>query len=231
MYRNKYQNGKFFTVFSSLGSKPLSNWMCRIHDGHCKRIVDEELNSFALELVSNCVSSSFIRTPIAPYKSIAVKLPFITLLTKNIGKYFAFEIQIRDNQNFLRRFQAANFQVRTNHGMFQTRMPLLLEDGWNKIELNLADFTYRAYGTHYLETVAIRINANTRLRRIYFSDQLYAEDEKPMEFRLNTANRIYNDSKSNTITSNTNNNAITSNTNSDTIASNNNSNTTTSNNE
>lgn len=221
MYRNAYQNGKFFTVFSSLGSKPLSNWLCQIHDGHCKRIVDNELNSLVLELVSTSVSSSFIRTPVPPYSSIAVKLPFITFITKNVGKYFAFEIEIRDNQNFLRRFQAANFQVRTHHGMFQTRMPLQLDKGWNKIEINLADFTYRAYGTHYLETVSIRINANTRLRRVYFSDQLYAENEKPKEFRLNSGNRSYNDSKSNSntntnTTGNNNNSIVSSNANSKT---------------
>lgn len=63
-------------------------------------------------------------------------------------------------------------------------MPLRLDPGWNKIEINLADFTHRAYGTRYMETVAIRINANVRLRRIYFSDQLYAEEDKPHEYRL-----------------------------------------------
>lgn len=63
-------------------------------------------------------------------------------------------------------------------------MPLRLDPGWNKIEINLADFTHRVYGTRYMETVAIRINANVRLRRIYFSDQLYAEAEKPSELRL-----------------------------------------------
>lgn len=65
-----------------------------------------------------------------------------------------------------------------------TQMPLRLDPGWNKIEINLADFTHRAYGTRYMETVAIRINANVRLRRIYFSDQLYAEADKPYEYRL-----------------------------------------------
>lgn len=105
-------------------------------------------------------------------------------------------LKLKYNQNIRRRFQAANFQVRTHHGMFQTRMPLQLDKGWNKIEINLADFTYRAYGTHYLETVSIRINANTRLRRVYFSDQLYAENEKPKEFRLNSGNRSYNENDS-----------------------------------
>lgn len=87
-------------------------------------------------------------------------------------------------QNQLRRFQASTFQPQTRNTVFLTQMPLRLDPGWNKIEINLADFTHRAYGTRYMETVAIRINANIRLRRIYFSDQLYAEADKPFEYRL-----------------------------------------------
>lgn len=84
----------------------------------------------------------------------------------------------------MRRFQASTFQPQTRTNMFITQMPLRLDSGWNKIEINLADFTHRAYGTRYMETVAIRINANVRLRRIYFSDQLYSEEDKPREYRL-----------------------------------------------
>lgn len=59
-----------------------------------------------------------------------------------------------------------------------------LDDGWNQIQFNLADFTKRAYGTNYVETLRVQIHANCRLRRIYFSDRLYSEDELPAEFKL-----------------------------------------------
>lgn len=63
-------------------------------------------------------------------------------------------------------------------------MPLRLDDGWNQIQLNLADFTRRAYGTNYVETLRVQVHANCRLRRIYFSDRLYSEEELPPEFKL-----------------------------------------------
>jgi len=63
-------------------------------------------------------------------------------------------------------------------------MPMRLDDGWNQIQFNLADFTKRAYGTNYVETLRVQIHANCRLRRIYFSDRLYAEDELPAEYKL-----------------------------------------------
>lgn len=59
-----------------------------------------------------------------------------------------------------------------------------LDEGWNQIQFNLSDFTRRAYGTNYVETLRVQIHANVRIRRIYFSDKLYTEDELPAEFKL-----------------------------------------------
>ena len=63
-------------------------------------------------------------------------------------------------------------------------MPMRLDEGWNQIQFNLSDFTRRAYGTNYIETLRVQIHANCRIRRIYFSDLLYSEDELPPEFKL-----------------------------------------------
>lgn len=185
MYRNEYQKGPFFTVFYSIGSKPLRCWKLQIKNGHCKRVTDAGLNSSVLELVGQNVSTCFIYSPIDPFKSMGIRLPCVTFVIKNLQKYFTFEIEIRDNDNQLRRFQASNFLNRSRYSPFITQMPLRLDAGWNKIEIDLADFTQRAYGIEYVETVGIRVNANVRLRRIFFSDRLYAEDEKPKEYRLN----------------------------------------------
>ncbi|KXJ75391.1 hypothetical protein RP20_CCG011701 [Aedes albopictus] len=63
-------------------------------------------------------------------------------------------------------------------------MPMRLDEGWNQIQFNLSDFTRRAYGTNYVETLRVQIHANCRIRRVYFSDRLYSEDELPAEFKL-----------------------------------------------
>lgn len=188
MYRNAYQRGGFLTVFYAIGSRPLKYWRCQTRDGHCKRVIDEDLNSMSLELLGTNVSTCLIKTPIPPYRSLGIKMPFITFILKNLQKYCTFEIEVRDHENQLRRFQASTFQPHTRTNMFITQMPLRLDPGWNKVEINLADFTHRAYGTRYVETVSIRINANVRLRRIYFTDQLYAEEDKPQEYRLCVTN-------------------------------------------
>lgn len=40
-----------------------------------------------------------------------------------------------------------------------------------------------------METVRITINANCRLRHIYFSDKLYSENEKPAAFKFMTSSK------------------------------------------
>ena len=58
-----------------------------------------------------------------------------------------------------------------------------LDEGWNQIHFNLTDFTRRAYGTNYLETLRVQIHANCRIRRIYFTDQLLSSKSIPDEYR------------------------------------------------
>ena len=128
------------------------------------------------------------------------------MIIKNLKKYFTFEVQVLDDKNVRRRFRASNYQSTTRVKPFICTMPMRLDDGWNQIQFNLSDFTRRAYGktpcvfnfvnfgnlltlrpfagTNYIETLRVQIHANCRIRRVYFSDRLYSEDELPPEFKL-----------------------------------------------
>lgn len=183
MFRNTYQKG-FLSVFFSIGSAPLAIWKTTVSNGHCKRLTDEDLRSVALEIAGVNVATTYITTPIDPRASLAIKLPFIVLIVKNMRKFFSFEVQIVDDTRQLRRFRLSNYQSATKVQPFCTTMPLGLSDGWSQIQFNLADITRRAYGTNYVETVRIQVHANVRIRRIYFCDRLYADEEKPAEYRM-----------------------------------------------
>eukprot|EP00291_Cryptomonas_curvata_P004296 CAMPEP_0172180580 /NCGR_PEP_ID=MMETSP1050-20130122/17319_1 /TAXON_ID=233186 /ORGANISM="Cryptomonas curvata, Strain CCAP979/52" /LENGTH=280 /DNA_ID=CAMNT_0012853723 /DNA_START=308 /DNA_END=1147 /DNA_ORIENTATION=- len=130
------------------------------------------------------VSTNFITCPADPQKTLGIKLPFLVMIIKNLKKYFTFEVQVLDDKNVRRRFRASNYQSTTRVKPFICTMPMRLDEGWNQIQFNLSDFTRRAYGTNYIETLRVQIHANCRIRRIYFSDRLYSEDELPPEFKL-----------------------------------------------
>merc|ERR1711971_164829 len=123
------------------------------------------------------VSTNYITAPADPQKTLGIKLPFLVMIIKNLKKYFTFEVQVLDDKNVRRRFRASNYQSTTRVKPFICTMPMRLDEGWNQIQFNLSDFTRRAYGTNYIETLRVQIHANCRIRRIYFSDRLYTEDE------------------------------------------------------
>lgn len=88
-----------------------------------------------------------------------------------------------------RRFRFSNYQSASKVRPFTCSAPLALKPGWNQMQLNLAHFTTRAYGTNYLETQRIQVHANCRIRRVYFSDRLYTEEELPREYRVHSDRR------------------------------------------
>lgn len=57
----------------------------------------------------------------------------------------------------IRRFRASSYQNETRVRDFICTMPLRLDHGWNQIGFNLQDFTKKAYGTNYKETVEFLI--------------------------------------------------------------------------
>lgn len=171
MFRNTFQNN-FLSVFYSIGAKPLEIWDKQIKNGFIKRVTDNDINSTVLELVGNNTSTAFITTPDDPKETLGIKLPFLVMVIKNLKKYFSFEVQVLDDQGVKRRFRASNYQSTTKVKPFICTMPMKLDDAWNQIQFNLADFTRRAYGTNYVETLRITVHANCRIRRIYFSGKL-----------------------------------------------------------
>jgi Protein of unknown function (DUF667). len=130
------------------------------------------------------VSTNYIVCPSDPNHTLGIKLPYLVIMLKNLKKYFTFEVQVLDDKNVRRRFRASTFQKTTRVKPFICTMPMNLDEGWNQIQFNLSDFTRRAYGTNYVETLRVQIHANCRIRRIYFSDRLYSEEELPSEFKL-----------------------------------------------
>uniref|UniRef100_A0A182WJX6 DUF667 domain-containing protein n=1 Tax=Anopheles minimus TaxID=112268 RepID=A0A182WJX6_9DIPT len=183
MFRNSFQH-RFVTVFTSGGSKPLSIWDVHTKNGHTRRVTDEETRSLTFELIGVNVATTYMVAPCAPCPSLSIKLPFLVMLLKNMKKFFSFEIQILDDRQSLRRLRFSNYQSVTRVDNFSTSVPLSLSPGWGQININLADYIRKVYHTNYVETVRLQIHANVRIKRIYFCDRLYTNDETPPELRL-----------------------------------------------
>lgn len=65
-----------------------------MRNGHIKRITDNDIRSLVLEIIGTNVSTTFITCPCDPKKTLAIKLPFLVMMIKNLKKYFSFEVQV-----------------------------------------------------------------------------------------------------------------------------------------
>jgi hypothetical protein len=147
-------------------------------------VIDEEIESKVLEIRGENVSQNYITCPADSQRTLGIKLPVINFVVKAVHKFFTFEVQVVDDKGIRRRFRASNYQSKPRVKPYICTMPLVMEEGWNQITLDLADLVKKAYGTNYVETLRVQVHSNCRLRRIYFSDKVRGEDELPPELKL-----------------------------------------------
>lgn len=108
MFKSTFQSG-FLSILYSIGSKPLQIWDKNVRNGHIKRLTDTDIQSSVLEIMGTNVSTNFITCPVDSKKTLAIKLPFLVMIIKNLKKYFTFEVQVLDDKNVRRRFRASNY--------------------------------------------------------------------------------------------------------------------------
>jgi hypothetical protein len=89
-------------------------WHCMVpvlQHGHVKSCPDEDVQSSVVEVMGRNVESNYITCPRDHEEVLAINLPILVLLIKNMRKYFAFEIQLLDDKNIIRQLRADNRQV------------------------------------------------------------------------------------------------------------------------
>ena len=69
-------------------SKPLQIWDKNVRNGHIKRITDPDIQSSVLEIMGTNVSTNYITCPVDPKKTLAIKLPFLVMIIKNVSSSF-----------------------------------------------------------------------------------------------------------------------------------------------
>lgn len=169
------------TALYAVGSQPLDGWRVHHPEGSVERIMDDELKRSVIDIRGNTVATTYVNSP-----KLAIKFPHAVFLIKSLGADVpcGIELEVLDSKDRRRRFRAATYQKRVTSDDKVTAMPLKLEAGWNHVQFDLGEFLRRWYGTSYVETVGIQVNATCRVRRIYFTDSSYDEGDLDDEYRL-----------------------------------------------
>ncbi|XP_073331421.1 cilia- and flagella-associated protein 20-like [Pagrus major] len=153
MFKNTFHSG-FLSIFYSIGSKLLQIWDEKARNGHIEGVTDNDIRSQVLEVEWANVCTTYITCPADPKKTLGHILPSLNF-------------QVLDDTNGRRRFQLSTYRSTTGVDPLLCTMPMKLDEGWNQIQFDLSDFTRRAYGTNYVETLRVQIHANCRIRSVF----------------------------------------------------------------
>merc|ERR1739838_85466 len=125
-------------------TKPLQLWDRSCKDNSIQLVYDESISCYAIELQAPNISQCCIKCPQGD-KSLAIQLPILGIIVKNLDKFFSFEVTIIDTLGNEKRFRASNYQPEARVKPYICCMPLRMDKGWNYIQVNYAELCRRAY--------------------------------------------------------------------------------------
>lgn len=180
---------KFFPCLPH-GFKPhldMTGWVSHVgskNDGRISLVKDLEVKASCAEITcagdnESCAISfpdeaQFIGTP----------LPFFTLHIKNLNRFVTIDIEFEAKDGSKKTLKCSNHQSVVRLGSRVSSLPLELTPGWNKVVFNLPDLIGRLFKCKYKQCLRVKIHANCRLRRVFFSDANYRNADLPESLRV-----------------------------------------------
>jgi len=111
-------------------------------------------------------------------------MPFLVIHIKNIVRFLSFEIIFKDSENKTRKITFSNKRSTAVIDGDIAHLPLEVGDGWQYINMNFDDMSFRCFGTEPKMVKEICINGSCRVAKIFFQEECYADVELPPFLRV-----------------------------------------------
>ncbi|XP_074646919.1 protein CFAP20DC-like isoform X2 [Tubulanus polymorphus] len=169
MFKNEYQGGPYFDVFSVQGKDPLANWK-QTGSSSIRKVYDKEVKSYIYNLEGHGATTK-IQLPKDSRQSLMLIqrfLVFQVFIPK--GQDFAIEIGLKDMGNNKRRLVFSTALKETVTTPLHAKVPLtyIKRSMWMNLCLDMVSFIG---GTWKLQTFkaieSLTVCANCRIRRIF----------------------------------------------------------------
>ncbi|XP_071869372.1 uncharacterized protein [Bombus fervidus] len=172
----------YVSLLYSISDKPLEYWSKQqSQSGRIRKILDSDLLENVIEIQDFEQPHGYGTSIICPSDSsqfLNIELPVLVMVIKNLNLHCRLQVQVADNQNCQHHFQFTNAESeKQNSKGVICRVKVKFETGWNKLELDLSNLTQTAFKQQYAITQRIQICGNCRLRRVYFIDKHYEDQE------------------------------------------------------
>ncbi|GFQ73839.1 cilia- and flagella-associated protein 20 [Trichonephila clavata] len=181
--RNVLQKG-FVIILNSHGGEPFKFWELHPGNGRIQRVRNPDVDGLVVELISPTFCSTYISVPEDVRSRTNCTMPILTLMLEYLNRPFAFEIQLKDSKNMKRKYRMSTCRTNSKLSTVICHLPIYLTRGWNKIIIDLPSLTRLSYNSRFVEFLGMKVYSSCRIRKIYFSDRKYEENELPEELIL-----------------------------------------------
>ena len=174
----EFEGKKVVVLLYSVDSNCLEGVGRHLGSGSLTRLEDLELKSPVLELSGNATSENCLFIPEKASTGIKsdASLTHLIMAIKPISKYCSFEVQVLDSKGIPRRFKVTNFGSVSRLRSIQAILPLKLEEGWNRVAVDLNHICKTAYKTTVSKVLKIQLNGGMRIRRVLLADSPYSDE-------------------------------------------------------
>lgn len=112
-----------------------------------------------------------------------VALPLLVLHVKDVGRFFAIEVDCADADGAPLRIVVSNRQRSVRVQGAHAALPLATVPGWNVLRIDVADAVWRAFGRAYAGTTQVAVTATCRVARVFFEVRPFEDAELPAFLR------------------------------------------------
>ncbi|CAH1783317.1 unnamed protein product [Owenia fusiformis] len=169
MFKNEFQGGAFFEIFSAQGKDPTANW--KLSGGHgIRKIYDKEVKSFVYTIEGSSHSTK-MQLPKDPKQSLTLVQRYVVIqINVQKGTDVTIELGVSDLGNNKRRLHFSTSLKENSCTPLHAKVPLtiLKRSVWVNLCFDMVSLVGEMWrGQTYKSTESIIVSANCRIRRLF----------------------------------------------------------------
>ncbi|XP_041350052.1 protein CFAP20DC-like isoform X2 [Gigantopelta aegis] len=168
MFKNEFQGGPYFEVFSTQGKDSTAGW--KMPSSGCKKVYDKEVKGYIYVLEGTSATTK-IHLPKDSRTSCTLVQHFLILqINIFIGKEFSVELGVSDLGNNKRRILLSTSQKEMNITPLHAKIPLTVvrRNLWVNLCLDMLSLVSDTWkGQTYRAIESITVSANCKIKRIF----------------------------------------------------------------
>ncbi len=137
---------------------------------------DQELgNSLVVELSGNDSRIVFYTLS---------NMPFVVIFINACDRYTSLSVVGKDDQGIERFLEFSNKRSSVFIEDNVAKFPMVIEDGWQRICINLSDMFFKSFGTYYDTVSELTVDGGSRIYKLFLQQELYLDPQLPPFLRI-----------------------------------------------